>query len=109
LTPWSTQTRSKLAELTQEAKTILLEATAGDGTVMHLRYFGGDEIQANGKSLIPESNQRTIALWAGGVEDLVRRRFIKDCGHEGESFEVTREGYQAADEIRARSSNVTSS
>lgn len=95
--------KSKAAELTHEAKTILLEASAGDDMVMYHRSMGGEHIQANGKSLIPENNQRTIALWVGGIEDLARRRFIKDLGHKGEVFEITREGYEAADEIRARS------
>ena len=79
------------------------EASAGDGMVFYHRSMGGEHIQANWKSLIPENNQRTIALWVGGIEDLVCRRFIKDLGHKGEVFEITREGYEAADEIRARS------
>ncbi len=95
--------KSTSTELSQEAKTILLEATAGDGSVMHVRYMGGEEIQANGKSLIPDKSQRTISLWVGGLEDLSRRRLIKDCGHKQEVFEVTREGYEAADEMRKSS------
>lgn len=91
--------KSKARELSNEAKTILLEASAGDGMIMHNRYMGGEQIQANGKSLIPENNQRTIALWVGGLEDLIRRRYIKDIGQKREVFEVTREGYEAADEI----------
>jgi len=93
--------KTKTAELSSEAKTILLEATAGDGRVMHVVYMGGEEIQASGKSLIPDQNQRTISLWVGGLEDLSRRRFIKDVGHKREVFEVTREGYEAADQLRA--------
>jgi hypothetical protein len=30
---------------------------------------------------------------------LERRRYIKDLGYKGEVFEVTREGYEAADEL----------
>ena len=92
--------KSKSTELSQQAKTILLEASAGDGRIMHLRDM--EDIQTNGKSLIPENTQRTIALWVGGIEDLIRRRFIKDSGHNRTVFEVTREGYEAADEILAR-------
>jgi hypothetical protein len=94
--------KSKLTELSNEAKTILLEASEGDGTIMHSRYIGGEKIQANRKSLIPENNQRTIALWVGGIEDLKRRSFIKDISNKNQYFELTREGYEAADEIRAR-------
>ena len=49
------------------------------------------------KSMIPDQDARTIARWTGGLEDLQRRRYIKDLGHKGEVFEVTREGFEAAD------------
>lgn len=91
--------KSKSTELSDEAKSILTAAAEGDGRIMHLRYMGGEEIQASGKALIPAKDARTIALWVGGLEDLCRRRFIKDLGHKHEVFEVTREGYEAADEI----------
>ena len=49
--------------------------------------------------MLPDQDPRTIALWEGGIEDLLRRRYIKDIGAKGEMFEVTREGYDAADEL----------
>ena len=85
--------------LSAEAKTILKTAAAGDGHIMHLRHLGGESIQAGGKSLLPDHSARIIAHWVGGLEDLQRRRYIKDVGHKGEVFEVTREGYAAADEL----------
>lgn len=89
------KTKSTSTELSAEAKAILKEAVAGNGWIMHL----DEEIQTNGKSLIPDSDARTIALWIGGLEDLQRCRYIKDAGHKRQSFEVTREGYEAADEL----------
>lgn len=85
-------------ELSEEAKAILKAAAADGGTIMHRRYYGGEEIQAGGESLIPDQDPRTVARWVGGLEDL-RRRHVKDRGHKGEVFEVTREGYEAADEL----------
>ena len=92
---------SRTTELPEEAKAILLEAVKDedDGLIMHIRTMGGQFIQVNGKSLIPDQKPRTVARWVGGLEDLQRRRYIKDDGHKGEVFEVTREGYDAADEI----------
>ena len=49
--------------------------------------------------MIKEFDSRTIALWVGGLEDLRRCLYLKDVGHKGEVFEVTREGYDAADEL----------
>lgn len=92
--------KSKSAELSHEAKIILLEAAAGDGTIMHLKHFGGESIQTNQKQLIPENNPEIIALWVGGLEDLERRRFIKRGGLRDAVYDVTREGYEAAKGIR---------
>ncbi|MFH1717598.1 MAG: toll/interleukin-1 receptor domain-containing protein [Planctomycetota bacterium] len=93
------RTKSTATELSDEARSILQVAATGDGHIMHIRYMGGEEIQTNGKCLIPVQDPRTIARWVGGLEDLQRRRYIKDLGHKGEVFEVTREGYEAADEL----------
>ncbi|MDB5391650.1 MAG: hypothetical protein JWM11_7296 [Planctomycetaceae bacterium] len=91
--------KSTSTELSTEAKALLKVAAAGDGRIMHFRYASGEEISVAHKSMLPDQNSRTIALWVGGLEDLQRRRFIKAVGHKGEIFEVTREGYEAADDI----------
>jgi len=95
----SPKIKSTTTELSDEAKSILTAAVFDDGRIMHTRHLGGENIQAGGKSLLPDPSARTIALWVGGLEDLCRRRLIKDVGHKQEIFEVTREGYQVADEI----------
>lgn len=94
--------RPKSAELSNEANAILVEAASGDGEILHIRFFGGENIQTNGKTMIPSNDARTIALWIGGLEDLQRRRYVIDRGYKGESFEVTREGYEAADALKSR-------
>lgn len=91
--------RSTSTELSAEAKTILKAATTGDGQILCLRHSGGQTVEVGGKELIPDQTPRTVALWVGGVEDLQRRRYITDIGHEGEVFQVTREGYEAADSV----------
>ena len=91
--------KSTATELPEEGKAILKAAAAHDGTIMCQRYHGGQAIQAGRTALIPDQNPRTVARWMGGLEDLRRRRYIIDRGHKGEIFEVTREGYEAADEL----------
>lgn len=90
---------STSTELSNEAKTILKAAATSNGTITHLRYCGGDSIQISGKSMIPDGDSRTVARWVGGLEDLQRHRYIKDIGHKGEVFDITREGYEAADKL----------
>ena len=91
--------KSRTTELSAEAIAILRAAVTGKGFIMHHRNMGNEAIQTNGKSMIPDQNPRTVAQWVGGLEDLQRRRYIKDLGHKGEVFELTREGYEAADQL----------
>ncbi len=95
----TSKTKSTVAELSAEAKTILVAAVKGDGRIMHLKHMSGELIQTGGKSLIPDDDTRTIARWVGGIEDLRRRRYITDVGHKGEVFKVTREGFETADHL----------
>lgn len=90
---------SSYAELSDEAKEILREAVNADGGIMHIQGLGWETIRVNNRDLIPDGNPRTVAMWEGGLEDLQRRGYIKDQGHKRQSFEVTREGYRAADEL----------
>lgn len=91
--------KSTTTELSDEAEAILTAAASGNGRIMHTRTSGGDQISAGGTPMVADQEGRTVALWLGGLEDLQRRRYIKDLGHKGEVFEVTREGYEAADEL----------
>lgn len=91
--------KSTVSELSNEAKEILKAAANGGGHIRHLRHLGGSGIQAGKIPLMQDASPRAIALWVGGLEDLQRRRYIKDLGHKNELFEVTREGYEAADSL----------
>lgn len=93
------QMKSTSTTLSTEAETLLKVAAAGDGRIWHPRISGGEIIQASNNSMLPDQDPRTIALWEGGIEDLLRSRYIKDIGTKREMFEVTREGYDAADEL----------
>lgn len=91
--------KSVSTELSEEAKHILTTAASGDGRIMNLHRMQENVIQVNGKSIIPDRNPRTVARWVGGLEDLQRRGYVKDMGHKGEVFTMTREGYEAADQL----------
>ena len=86
-------------DVSEEGKAILKAVAASDGIIMRQRYHRGQAIQAGLRALIPDQHPRTIAKWVGGLEDLQRRRYVTDKGHKGESFEVTREGFEVADEL----------
>ena len=98
---------STTANLTQEAVVLLKEAVIGDGRIGHMRGADLETISVNGKSMIQDGSNRTIAMWRGGLEDLVRFGFIRDVGHRGQIYEVTREGYEMADGLRLDQPNVS--
>lgn len=93
------KTTTTSTELSDEARQILREAVKSSRSIMYIRTMGGDSLDVNGKNLIPNDDARTVAMWVAGLEDLQRLRYIKSIGTRGESFEVTREGYLAADEM----------
>ena len=65
------------------------------------RYGAGSEIQANGQVFNADSSPRTLALWEGVIEELEGRGFLKATSDRREIFEVTRQGYAAADGLKS--------
>jgi len=89
-----------LPKLTDEARILLKEASLdAHGTVMHLRYIGGTDVQTNGKNLIQSKDRREVARWEAAIDELISNDFLIDRGYKGEIFEVTNLGYQIADMI----------
>ena len=88
--------RSHLSEDASE----LLMAAAKDpyGTIVKIRLMNGLVIQTNNWSSGEVGNRRSEARWEGALDDLVEIGFVGVRLVKGsEVFEVTREGYIAAD------------
>ena len=67
--------------------------------MVRYRTFGGLTVSAGGKSFTQGADHRTQMAWDGAVEDLERTGFIRTGDPERQLFELTREGYLAADEL----------
>ncbi len=88
-------------EISDEAKTILLEAVNDkNGHIFKLRHTGGTSIATNGHDLIPDNNSRTIAKWEYALSELVSNDFVEERGYKGEVFAVTHKGYEYADTLK---------
>lgn len=86
--------------LSKEAAELLLAAVAGDGTVLVAAWLGGSTVQANETNFVEQGNPRSRAVWEGAVQELVDRVFLQPVGDKGEVFQVTRQGYEAADWLK---------
>ena len=98
--------------LSPDAAALLKAASAdGSGVIMFGRYGMGVEISVGDKVFNEDSAPRTVARWEGAIEELEKRGLVKAGSNAREVFEVTRDGYAAADAIKggpaARSSSNT--
>lgn len=99
------QQTSTAAELSDEAKAILREAVISSSPTPDKSIYvkEGGRIQVGCTSMTPVyADARTIAYWKEGLKELQQRGYIKDRrinGTSGVFFEVTKKGYEAADEL----------
>jgi hypothetical protein len=92
------KTRASGDALSADA-TALLEAASADasGVILFGRYGAGAEISVGDTVFNEDSAPRTIARWEGAIEELEKRGFVRATSAAREVFEVTRDGYAAAD------------
>lgn len=90
-------------QLSKEARDLLLEAAAGkDGYVLRVMTSGGLTIQTNKKNLVTSpKDARCQALWEAALNELVQHGLLEGRGSKGETFRVTRDGYELADQLKA--------
>ena len=93
-------TISEHPQLSEEARTLLTEAVkSSTRAIMKANTAGGLIIQANGKNLCERGNPRSEAIWEEALKDLIIKGLVEDQKGKGEVFVVTREGFQAANDI----------
>ena len=94
------ESTTELPRLSPEARTLLKEASMDpQGMILHLRFGGGAELQANGKNLLTSYDRRDVAKWEEALKELVRLELILARGEAREVYEVSNLGYQIADMI----------
>jgi len=81
----------------------LLSAAGSDGSglVLFERFGGGAEISSNDKVFNDDSSPRTLARWEGAIEELEKSGLLKATSAAREVFELTRDGFAAADAAKA--------
>ena len=90
--------RDALRGISQDAR-VLLVAASGDrnAAVLMTEAMGGLSVETNERDFVERGNRRSEAQWRKAVRELVEAGFVEQRGIEGEIFEVTEEGFRAAD------------
>ncbi|MDB6063030.1 MAG: hypothetical protein JWM78_3133 [Verrucomicrobiaceae bacterium] len=91
---------AKPASLSKEAKLILKKASADPAGIITFEHFGGGvDLQTNGESFITDQSRQVIATWEAALQELVDGQLLVVRDKNGEVFEITKKGYDAAEHI----------
>jgi hypothetical protein len=86
--------------LTKEATFLLKEAAADPrGQVLFIGYDSGYALQVNGRNLIEEGSERSVAIWKSALKELESQGMLESVSHKRTIFMLTRKGYEAADRL----------
>ena len=83
--------------LSEEARTLLIEAASGDGYILKVPAFGGLIVEANDKSFVESGNPRSEALWTAVLDTLADNGFVRNTDNEDRVFMLTRKGFDYVD------------
>lgn len=97
----------KSVELSDDSVELLTAAASTDGNIMYMSYGGGASVSAGNRNFITSYSPREEARWKAAIEELLNYGLIEDMGYKREIFQVTKSGYDAADQIKARRENVS--
>ncbi|WP_247267367.1 MULTISPECIES: DUF4062 domain-containing protein [Pseudomonas] len=95
------ESQTQIPKLSGEAQILLKEASLdAHGTIIHVEYMEGTDVQTNGKNLVAEKrDRREVAKWEQAILELSNEGLIVGQGYKGEIYQVTNLGYQIADMI----------
>ncbi|MCK4604829.1 MAG: DUF4062 domain-containing protein [Deltaproteobacteria bacterium] len=92
--------RGAAASLSADAKDLLVTAKNSDGYILYLRYMVGASLQVANKNFInPENDHREEARWKAALDELLEWRLVETVGTKGETYQLTKRGYEMADDI----------
>ncbi len=85
--------------LSSEAKTLLKDAVDADGQILCLLALDGLTIQVGSRNFTEGADARSQAMWEGAIQELEKLGLISPLGNKREIFKVTRDGFDAADQV----------
>jgi len=99
--PRPAENAAQSAALSEQAVKILTTAAQDPaGQVLFERYGASVDLHSNGVSLFTDKgDHRTMVTWEAALDELVQQGLLVNWGGNGEIFELTRQGYEAAEKI----------
>lgn len=87
-----------IPSLSKEAKALLRGAAADpSGLVLFERFGASVDLHTNGVSLLTsKDDHQELVTWEAALQELVKAGLFVDRGDHGESYELTKAGYEAA-------------
>ncbi len=86
--------------LSIEARELLIAGSKdSNGMIFHHSHLSGVHLKSNGKEFLTGNNAKERAIWEGALEELENNYFVKAKGHKKEIFELTRKGYEMAEQL----------
>ena len=87
-------------EVSSDACLLLVYASHDPhGQILRLAHLGGMSVSTAGFEFIGEVSAKETARWTGAVEELERYGLVNATSFKREVFELTREGFEAAEKI----------
>ena len=104
----ATSVEDEAAALGAEAKHILMEAARDSRGSVHMGKTNfGFSLQTNGQVLCDRDDPRIEAAYRSAMNDLVSRGVLEPRGSKGETFTLTKQGYDLADLLSRAARNQT--
>jgi hypothetical protein len=88
----------KTGPLSKEAKALLTGAAADPSGLVEFERFGDSvDLHTNGVSLLTsKADHQQLVTWEAALQDLVNAGLFENRGDQGEIYEITKAGYEAA-------------
>lgn len=91
----------KTVELSDDSVELLTSAVSTNGKIVYMKYGSGSTLSAGNRNFITSTSPREEARWKAAVDELLNYGFIEDTGYKRQILQVTKLGYDAADQIKA--------
>jgi hypothetical protein len=91
------------SDLSEDVRSLLVQAASEDGYILRSQTFEGWSIQTASKRFNDRGNPRSAAKWLSAIDELLQSDLITQSDTQGNVFRLTHHGYTAADAISGSS------